>query len=275
MTDVLVAPWAPAQRSLFGAEPLFAAAGTLIALSLMVTVAAWLIDPRLFQGESVWVKPIKFQVALALYLLTLAVFARWLPEGTTARPAYRLFAGFVVLAILAELAWIGGAAMWGTASHFNTASPAMSAIYGLMGVFAVGLTSASLVYGIAIWRNPATGLEPALHLAIALGLVLTFVLTVPVAGTLSSMEGHLVGTPVTGATVPVLGWSREVGDLRAAHFLATHAMHFVPLAGLAAIAALPPRAAVLAVLVTTTVYVALVIATFVAALQGRPLFPQL
>ena len=55
-----------------------------------------------------------------------------------------------------------------------------------MGVLAVMLTSATLVYGIAIWRNRATGLPPALHLAIALGLVLTFVLTVPVAGTLST-----------------------------------------------------------------------------------------
>ena len=63
--------------------------------------------------------------------------------------------------------------------------------------------------------------------------MLTFVLTVPIAGTLAQMPGHFVGTPVTGAAVPVFGWSREVGDLRTAHFLATHAMHFLPLAGLA------------------------------------------
>ena len=29
-----------------------------------------------------------------------------------------------------------------------------------------------------------------------------------------------------------MGWSREVGDLRLPHFLATHALHVVPLAGL-------------------------------------------
>ena len=111
----------------------------------------------------------------------------------------------MVVSILAEVAWIGGAAMAGTASHFNDATPALSALYKLMGAFAVILTSAGLVYGIAIWRIRETGLPRALHLAIALGLVLTFVLTVPVAGTMAQMPGHHVGVPVTGMRIPVFG----------------------------------------------------------------------
>jgi hypothetical protein len=142
-----------------------------------------------------------------------------------------------------------------------------------MGVLAVLLTSASLVYGLAVWRNPRTGLPPALKLAIALGLVLTFVLTVPIAGTLSNGDGHFVGTPVTGATLPILGWSREVGDLRASHFLATHAMHFVPLFGLLAVALLPARATVPAVWTAAALYVGLVLASFAMALAGLPLVP--
>jgi hypothetical protein len=258
--------------SLFAAEPLFAAAGALIAMSLVVTLAAMALDPRLFQDENVWVKPVKFQIALALYLLTLALFARWLPAGMTGRRSYGLYAGLVVLAVIAELVWISGAATAGTASHFNT-QPAMAALYAVMGVLAVLLTSASLVYGIAIWRNPHTGLAPALGLAIALGLVLTFVLTVPIAGTLSNGDGHFVGTPVAGATLPIFGWSREVGDLRASHFLATHAMHVLPLAGLAAVALLPERRAALAVWTASAAYVALVLGSFARALAGMPPIP--
>lgn len=112
-----------------------------------------------------------------------------------------------------------------------------------MGFFAVSLTSASLVYGVSIGLNRAIRLAPALRLA----LVLTFLLTVPVAYTLASMPGHLVGAPVTGAALPVVGWSREVGDLRAPHFLATHAIQVVPLAGWLAAGALPRRAASAAV----------------------------
>jgi hypothetical protein len=258
--------------SLFAAEPRFAAAGALIALSLVVTLAAMALDPRLFQDENVWVKPVKFQIALALYLPTLALFARWLPAGMTGRRSYRVYAGLVVFAVIAELVWIGGAAMAGTASHFNT-QPAMAALYAVMGALAVLLTSASLVYGIAIWRNPHTGLPPALKLAIALGLVLTFVLTVPIAGTMSQGEGHFVGTPITGATLPLFGWSREVGDLRAPHFFATHAMHAIPVLALAAVALLPARAAVPAAWSAAALYVALVLASFWGALAGRPLIP--
>lgn len=260
-------------RDLFGAEPLFAGGGLLIALSLAVTLSAMALDRRLFQGENVWVKPIKFQVALSLYLLTLAFFARWLPAGMTARPRYRLYAAYVVFCIVAELVWIGGAAMFDTASHFNVSTPAMAALYGLMGIFAVSLTSASLVYGIAIQRNQVTGLPPALKLSIVLGLVLTFVLTVPVAGTMSTMGSHFVGTPTTGAVVPLIGWSREVGDLRAPHFFATHAMHFIPLGGLLATALLPARAAVPAVWLGAAAFVLFVLGVFAGALMGLPLVP--
>jgi hypothetical protein len=263
----------PTRRVPFGAEPVFAAAGLLIGLSLVVTLAAMAIDARLFQGESVWVKPVKFQVALALYLLTLAFFARWLPVGMVARRSYRIYAGVVVFAIVAELAWIVGAAMYGTGSHFNIGTPVMARLYSLMGLFAVILTSASLVYGIAIWRNRATGLPPALHLAIALGLVLTFALTLPVAATLANMPGHFVGTPVSGAHVPLMGWSREVGDLRAAQFFATHPMQFLPLAGLVAAALLPARTGRLAVWGAAALYVAFVAWAFTGALAGQPLVP--
>ncbi len=264
-------PLPDAARRPLLAEPVFGAVGILIGLSLAVTLTAQAIDPRPFAGDSVWVKPIKFQVALSLYLLTLSVFARWLPAGMTARPAYRIFAAFVVFSILAELAWIGGAAFFGTASHFNVSSPLMATLYGLMGFFAVSLTSASLVYGIAIWRNSATGLAPALRLSIALGLVLTFVLTVLVAGTMASLPGHLVGTAKTGASLPIFGWSREVGDLRLPHFFASHAMHVLPVLGWAAARFLPPAMALPATWLAAIAFTGSVLLAFGLALSGLPI----
>ena len=83
MTDLTFNPrLLPARPlSLFDAEPLFAATGVLIGLSLAPTLAAMALDQRQFLGENVWLKPIKFQIALSLYLLTLAFFARCLPGG--------------------------------------------------------------------------------------------------------------------------------------------------------------------------------------------------
>ncbi|MDF1709758.1 MAG: hypothetical protein P1U72_16820 [Paracoccaceae bacterium] len=279
MTDMSFSPSMPIQSRrrliprLFSAEPRFAMLGVLLAIAMIPTALALALDPRQFQGEAIWLKPLKFELALSVYLLSLAFFARFLPAGMTDRRDYRIFAAIVVFCVLAEMAWIGGAAMFGTASHFNLSTPVMETVYSLMGLFAVTLTSASLVYGIAIWRHPAGLPDQALRLSVALGLGLTFVLTVIVAGYMAGQPGHLVGTPVTGARVPLMGWSREVGDLRLPHFLATHAMHVIPLAGLLAVRRLAPVAALRVVWVLSAGFVLATAATFAMAIRGLPVFP--
>jgi hypothetical protein len=230
-----------------------------IALAALPLMAAHVLDDRLFQGDNVWLKPLKFHLALAVYTGTLALFATLLPEGTFASRRWRIYIGIVTACILAELLWIGGAAALGTASHFNQTG-IWAALYSLMGAAAVTLTSLSLAMGVVFWRHRA---DP-LMLSVALGLVLTFVLTVPVAGTMASLPGHLVGTPLTGARFPLMGWSTEVGDLRLPHFLATHAMHAVPLAGLTG-----SRSAVWA---TAAGFTALTLWCFARALMGLPPF---
>lgn len=253
-------------------EPRFTLLGIVLAFALIPVFAAMAVETRTYQDMNVWMKPAKFMISLSLYMLNLALFARFLPAGMTARRSYRVYSTFVVLCILIEMIWIGGAAAMGVGSHFNRSTPELALIYTLMGVVAISLTTASLVYGIAILRNRASTLAPGLQLSIGLGLVLTFVLTVPVAMTMAMGSGHLVGTPQTGAMLPVMGWSREVGDLRIAHFFATHAMQVLPLFGLLTLA-LSRRLVVTAVWIAAIGYVALVAATFVQALSGQPFLP--
>jgi hypothetical protein len=263
MTLALTAPRARLDLNrMWHDAPAFTGVAAFLTLATAPLLAAMALDDRLFQGESVWIKPLKFHVALAIYLITLAFFARFMP------PTGRLWRGFVAavcVAVLGEILWIGGAASAQTASHFNIASPLMNGLYALMGVFAVLLTSASLVMGVAIHRNSA--LAPTLRLSLSLGLIATFVLTVIVAGTMSSNLSHFVGTSTR--TLPIMGWSRDAGDLRVAHFFATHALHAVPLVGLAASRMTLPqgRATVIA---ATAAYSAFVLALFVQALAGRP-----
>ena len=249
--------------------PTFTGLALFIALTAIPLLAAATIDPRQFLNAPIWQKPLQFHLALGTYIITLAFFARYLPHGLTPRK-WRIYAAIVTFCILAELIWVGGAATYATASHFNTDDVIMGTIYGLMGLFAVILTSPSLVMGVAIWRNKHTGLSPALHLSIALGLILTFALTLIAAGTMSSMPGHLIGTPITHASVPILGWSREVGDLRVGHFFATHALHALPLIGLAASRLLPPSTARTIVWLSAAAYISLVAFAMVQAFQSQP-----
>jgi hypothetical protein len=259
-------------RRMWADAPHLMIVALMLSLALVPLYAAMALDLRLFQGESPWLKPIKFHFALAIYAASLAFFARYMPEATRASRRWRWFIAAVVFAITAEAVWLSGAAMLNAASHFNRAHPVLMVVYPLMGAFAVLLTSASLVMGISVWRHRQGGVDPAVHLAVALGLVLTFVLTVPVAGYLSSQPGHGVGE--TTQTLWLMGWSRDAGDLRVAHFFATHALHAIPLAGLLA-ARFAPRQAIPLVWLATGLFVALVVGSFVQALHGRPFLPML
>ncbi|MDM7930480.1 hypothetical protein [Tabrizicola sp.] len=274
MTPALASPRTnlPSLRRMGSDAPAFTVLAMLLALGLVPLYAAMALDTRVFQGESPWMKPVKFHYALVFYTVSLAFFARFMPEATRQGRPWRWFSAAVVAAIAAEVIWLAGAAMLNTASHFNTEEPFLAAIYPLMGIIAVLLTSASLVMGISVWRNRSTGLAPALHLAVALGLVLTFLLTVPVAGHLAGAGGHFVGNSTR--ELWLLGWSRDAGDLRVAHFLATHALHFIPVAGLVAVWAIPAQAS-RAVWLAAALFVALVGLTFVQALQGWPFLPFL
>ncbi len=272
MTPALAtpAPLLPDLRRLWTDAPGLTMLTILLLLALIPLHAAMVIDPRLFDGASPWLKPVKFHYALAIYTASLAFFARYMPAATRAGRPWRWFTAAVIFAILAECVWLSGAAMLNTASHFNTSHPVFAAIYPVMGAFAILLTSASLVMGLSIWRNGNSGLSAALHLSVALGLILTFALTLPAASTLSSAPGHFVGESTR--QLWLMGWSRDAGDLRVAHFFATHSLHFVPLAGLIATRLFPAQATRL-VWLSAALFTALVAGTLLQALQGQPFLP--
>lgn len=254
-------------------EPAMTAAGVVLAAAMLPTLAALAFDARTLDGVAIWLKPLKFEIALVIYLLTLSAYARWLPAGTMARRWYRVYAASVVFAIAYEMAVIAGAAALGTASHFNP-TPVGQALYAGMGVLAVHLTGASLVYAVLIARSGLAPRDPALRAGLVLGLGLTFVLTVAVAGYMGQHGSHFIGT--AGAEgLALMGWARDAGDLRVPHFFATHAMHAVPLAGFLAGRLLAPRPALAVTWGAAAGWTVLCIGTFGQALAGRPFLPGL
>lgn len=253
-------------------DPAYFATGVLLLSAALPLAAAMLVDDRLFLGSDIWLKPLKFAIALSLYAFTLALFSHALAPSFAARGGYRMFRAVVIVAMWAELLWIAGAAAAGTASHFNTEG-LWAVFYPVAGILATILTSASAVLAWGVARNRQPTLPPALRDGLALGLVLVLPLTLVTAGTLSSNGGHFVGLASDAGGLPFLGWSREVGDLRVAHFLATHVMHAVPAFALISIGVLGRRRA--PVWAFAGAWAGLVAFTFLQALAGHPFLPMI
>lgn len=269
-TDRLSA-WLGRGDSYFRYEPVFRATALFLFLLLAPLSFAAFLDGRMIAGENIWIKPIKFAIAMWMYLITLAFYARWLPTDVQAKSWYKAYSRLVATSAILEMLWIGGAAFAGTTSHFNFSSTLMIILYAAAGLFAVILTSASLVYGVLILRDKSSLLADGSRLSLGLGLVLTFILTVIVAGFMSSNGSHFVGTPLPGDTGAwIFGWSESVGDLRVAHFFATHALHVVPIIGLLTLAGTKLEWLRMAAWATALVYSVFVLFTFVQALMGRP-----
>ncbi|MDX3807617.1 ABA4-like family protein [Bosea thiooxidans] len=252
-------------------EPRLTAAGIAMLLLVIPTILAHATDPRLLNGDNVWLKPLKFEISIAIYLLS---FALLLPLTSEAFQRSRLgrFAVWPVIALLFfELVYIAWRASRGEASHYNQDGPIAIALYAAMGIAAVLFTAASgvLAYGLA--RKDAVPLSPLLRRSLILGLGLTAVLGILSGAVLSSGGGHMVGTPPPAAAIiPFFGWSLSVGDLRPAHFLALHAMQIVP--GFALLAALlRPTIALRTLDVFALAYAGVTAAALIAALNARPL----
>ena len=265
------------------AEPHLFAAALVLLIAMAPTVVAQTFDQRSFGGEPIWLKPLRFELALALFLATLAWLYGLAGPGFGATRLGRFVIWGAIGTSFFEALYIAFQAGRGMASHFNHSSPLYEALYGLMGLGALILTATApaLAWGI-VRNNRATGrttLRP-LDLAVVIGLVLTFALGVPEGAIMGASQSHLVGALPVGAlpaasapSLPLFGWSRMFGDLRPAHFMGIHAQQIIPVFGALAAALLAPDRARRAIVGFSALYVVATVLLLVEALAGRPLFP--
>ena len=254
---------------LFRRQPQLAWTGLLFLLATLPVLLAMSVDARTVNDINIWMKPAKFLISFVAYYWTLAWMFGYLPDSAQRTRAGRFIILAAIVAGVLEMAWLIGMAAIGQPAHFNRNQPLYQVIYALAGVGSVVLMTAILVQAIMLARGREIAIDPAFRLALVLGGVLGFVLTLLVTGYLAAGTGHWVGgvrSDVGGATL--MGWSRSGGDLRVAHFFALHATQFIPLAGwLISRSSIPARSA--AVWSAAAAYVALVGYTFVQALSGQ------
>ncbi len=247
--------------------------GLQMALALPSLIALF-IDERVLNDISVWVKPLKFQASLTLMLGTLLLLLPLIEQRTRAGRGVWLASFVAVITASGEILYITLQAARGRASHFNDSTPFEAMAYSVMGVGAAFLVLSSLVIGIYILRRPRPDAPSGLLFGAGWGLVLGSIATLMTAIPLASGEiggpGHWVGGVRTDlGGLPLLGWSRTGGDLRVPHFFATHIMQALPILGLA-LDRIAPRFARPGIALGAILSIAVVIGTFVQAVQGRP-----
>lgn len=226
-------------RILWHASRPLTAAGVVMLVVLVGTLAAMVVDPRVIAGAPAWLKPAKFAVSTAIYALTLAWLFTYLPE----RRRLKRIVGWGTAAVLVlEVALIDMQAARGVISHFNVATGFDAAVFSVMGVAIVFAWGSAIALSVALFRQ--TFADPALGWAIRIGMLLTVlgsgmgglmtsptaeqIATVRATHVMSNSGAHTVGAADGGPGLPGTGWSRAHGDLRVPHFLGLHAVQIVP-----------------------------------------------
>lgn len=250
-----------------------AATGALMLALFFVLLPAAFVDPREINGAGVWEKPLKFGVSLALHFFTIAWLVQLLEPKRRAGAAMTLAIAAASASAVFEAVYVISQAARGRRSHFNYETVFEANMYAAMGVGAVLLVLLPFVAGVLLARQK-DGDSSGLKLGAVLGLTIGPVLTLIVAGYMSASGSHYAGAPNLGGPsdaggLPFFGWSLTEADLRPAHFIATHLIQALPLAGLLGDRLAPGLSRGL-VLVATVALSALCLGLFALALSGRP-----
>lgn len=248
---------------------------TVVAIVLLALSTLWgFVDPRVIEGAPVWMKPLKFSISFALLFGTIALVEAQLSDPVRNGWTLRITGWIMAAAFLSEMAYIMYQAGRSEASHFNLSTPFNTFMYSVvMAVGAVALVLGTAVIGWLVKRDKGAGLSPALREAIWLGFLLTFILTMIVAGYMSSSGAHFVGIHPEGApTLPLIGWSGVTGDLRPAHFASLHAMQALPMLALW-LGRRGKAGSISTIRVASAGYAIFTMAVFGQALLGWPLTP--
>ena len=239
----------------------------------VVFVVAMAFDERTVLGVDPWVKPFKFAVSIAIYLLSLA----WLVGYV--RPAAPRAAAWISrgasFAMLVEIVCIAAQSLRGVTSHFNHATPLDDAIFSVMGLM-IAFNTLLVVLLLALFLRRPAGVPGAELWGIRFGIVL-LLLASGVGSLMVTADAHGVGGPDGGPGLPLVGWSTEHGDLRPAHALGLHALQVLPFFGwwVARLRApLTERARTAAVAGLSALYFAGFAWLLLQALAARPLLPQ-
>lgn len=202
-----------------------------LALLAVPTAIALALDDRMLGHFNVWIKPLKFQLALAVQTATLAwAVGHLTPVRRRIAMPHMLAIGWAAVALY-EASYITLQGARGVASHFNRTTPWEAVGGTLMATGAGLLVTVTLWVGlVALWQARRQRWAP-MPLAIGAGFILGALLAGWTGGAIGAVRGYWPGPLVEPVQwMPVTGWVLSQTDLRIAHFIGLHQMQFLPAA---------------------------------------------
>jgi hypothetical protein len=213
-------------QSLGWASKFLVGYGVLMFFAFILTYAWSLIDHRMLRDVGVWVKPMKFMSATALFAVTTVWMIKVANSSVDHTEVFGWIVALLVSTSLFEVVYISYQASQAAASHYNVSDPFHTFMFGVMALAAVGLTASQAWLAWEIWKEQHGAGMAVETLGVVIGLVLTFIL--------STASGFMLGgnQPPAGQGIPIVGW-HLYKDIRPAHFLGVHAQQFIPILGIA------------------------------------------
>ncbi len=238
------------------------------ALLLLFALSALPFDHRRILGLSPWIKPMKFDVSVILYLVTVAAILSALRRWHRMR---WMIGWGIGIAMMIENGIISLQSLRGVRSHMNYTTLEDTVLFGVMGLFIL-LNTLLVAWLMVLVCSTDTAWPRAALWGLRLGLGIFLAGSLEGVYMILKFQAHTVGGRDGGPGLPVVNWSTNHGDLRVAHFFALHALQLLPLLGWALSRTRLPRPAQLAgVVAGSVVYLLAVWALFRQAMAGSPL----
>jgi hypothetical protein len=196
--------------------------GAFMWLACGLTYIISLDDLRTIREVNIWIKPMKFMAATALFAWSTVWLTHLANERVSHAEAYKGICALLVVTSLFEVLYITYQACLGEASHYNSTDALHAFLYSMMGVVAVGLTASQALLAWEIWKAQGSIAFSVTGLGVVIALAMTFVLSTISGGILGGIQ------PPAGQGLPFVGW-HLYKDIRPSHFLGVHAQQLIPL----------------------------------------------
>ena len=184
-------------------------------------------DKRKILRINPWIKPLKFDLSILIFFVTMAAILSGFERYASIRTA---IAATLSISLSAENLLISLQSYRGVRSHMNESTPFDSRIWLAMGIllgfFILGAVSALALVFIGHPTWPA-----AVTWGVRLGM-LVFIIGSAEGRPMVTQGGHTVGAPDGVHGLPFVNWSTAFGDLRVAHFFGVHSLQAFPILGL-------------------------------------------